>query len=72
MGTEGTRGILNPSLGLTQFTLERELPPDDLAPFVEGFWWVNWSLEQGVSPVSPCARCTGCSRATSVPDPSGS
>jgi len=48
MGAAGTRGILNPSLGLTQFTLERELPPDDLAPFVERFWRVSWTLEQGV------------------------
>jgi hypothetical protein len=48
MGTEGTRGILSPSLGLTQFTLERELPPDDLAPFVERFWRVSRTLEQGV------------------------
>jgi AraC-like DNA-binding protein len=48
MGANGTRGILNPAFGLTHFTLEREPPPDDLAPFVESFWIVNWTLEQGV------------------------
>jgi len=48
MGANGTRGILNPNFGLTQFTLERELPPDDLAPFVERFWSVSWVIDQTV------------------------
>jgi AraC-like DNA-binding protein len=48
MGESGTRGILNPSMGLTQLTLERELPADDLAPFVERFWRVSWNVEHGV------------------------
>ncbi|HKQ69688.1 MAG TPA: helix-turn-helix domain-containing protein [Polyangiaceae bacterium] len=45
MGTKGTRGILNPSEGFKHFSLRREPPPDDLAPFVEGFWSVRWDLE---------------------------
>ncbi len=60
MGRSGTRGILNPHVGLTQFTLERELPPEDLAPFVEGFWTVAWVVdripfEQEVLPY-PCVN----------------
>jgi len=47
MGVNGTRGILNPNAGLTHFNLERELPPEDLAPFVDGFWGVSWNLDQG-------------------------
>jgi len=38
---------LNPNAGLAQFHLERELPPEDLAPFVDGFWSVSWNLEHG-------------------------
>lgn len=45
MGMEGTRGILNPGEGLSRFALGHELPPDDLAPFVECFWSVSWDLE---------------------------
>lgn len=45
MGAHGTRGILNPNAGLNQFNLERELPPEDLAPFVERFWRVSWNVE---------------------------
>jgi AraC-like DNA-binding protein len=45
VGTPGTRGILNPAEGRAHFSLDREIPPDDLAPFVEGFWRVRWDLE---------------------------
>ncbi|WP_394828049.1 DUF6597 domain-containing transcriptional factor [Pendulispora albinea] len=45
MGLNGTRGILNPEEGLTRFGLARELPPADLAGFVEHFWSVQWDLE---------------------------
>jgi AraC-like DNA-binding protein len=60
MGANGTRGILNPHFGLTHFTLERELPPEDLAPFVERFWTVSWvidgaPLEQEILPY-PCVN----------------
>lgn len=45
MGMKGTRGILNPGEGLSRFVLAHELPPDDLAHFVECFWSVSWDLE---------------------------
>lgn len=45
LGTKGTRGILNPLDGLAHFSLDRALPPPDLAPFVENFWSVRWNLE---------------------------
>jgi hypothetical protein len=45
MGAKGTRGILNPSEGFAHFALERQAPPDDLAPFVENYWSVRWDLE---------------------------
>lgn len=45
MGSKGTIGILNPLEGFKHFALRRELPADDLAPFVEGFWSVQWDLE---------------------------
>lgn len=45
MGAQGTRGILNPLSGLAHFALEREQPPQDLAPFVDRFWTVRWDLE---------------------------
>jgi AraC-like DNA-binding protein len=48
MSVSGTRGILNPNAGLTQFALGREPPPEDLAPFVESFWSVSWNVEHGV------------------------
>jgi hypothetical protein len=44
MGSSGTRGILNPVDGLAHFKLDREPPPLDLAPFVDGFWKVSWDL----------------------------
>ena len=61
MGTKGTRGILNPVDGLAHFSLERELPPDDLAGFVDRFWRVRWDLagrppfEQEILPY-PCVN----------------
>lgn len=61
MATKGTRGILNPLEGLAHFSLDRELPPTDLAPFVENFWCVRWNLEgrapfeQEILP-SPCVN----------------
>jgi AraC-like DNA-binding protein len=45
VGTKGTLGILNPFEGFKHFSLQREPPPADLAPFVEGFWSVRWDLE---------------------------
>jgi AraC-like DNA-binding protein len=45
VGTKGTVGILNPFEGFKHFSLRREPPPDDLVPFVEGFWSVRWDLE---------------------------
>lgn len=45
MGTKGTVGILNPFEGFKHFSLRREPPSDDLAPFVDGFWSVRWDLE---------------------------
>jgi hypothetical protein len=30
---------------LQKIVLERELPPDDLLPFVERFWSVRWELD---------------------------
>lgn len=41
----GTRGILNPVDGFAHFSLERELPGDELAGVVERFWSVRWDLE---------------------------
>ena len=45
MAAEGTVGILNPYEGFKHFSLRREPPSDDLAPFVDGFWSVSWDLE---------------------------
>jgi AraC-like DNA-binding protein len=51
-----TRGILRPVAGLERFELQREAPPDDLAPFVSLFWTASWNLpdgevyEQGILP----------------------
>lgn len=42
-----TRGILNPERGLARFDLAREAPPAALAPFVDRFWRVTWSLGDG-------------------------
>ncbi|MRW90131.1 helix-turn-helix domain-containing protein [Duganella sp. FT80W] len=43
-----TRGVVNPGAGEKMFRLERYLPEADLAPFVEHFWLVAWSLPDGV------------------------
>lgn len=45
MGPPGTVGILNPFEGFKHFSLRREPPPADLAPFVDGFWSVRWDLD---------------------------
>lgn len=45
VGSKGTVGILNPFEGFKHFALQREPPPDDLAPFIDGFWSVRWDLE---------------------------
>lgn len=45
MSTTGTVGILNPFEGFKHFSLRRELPSDDLVPFVDGFWSVHWDRE---------------------------
>lgn len=54
-----TRGVVNPATGEKKFRLEQYLPDADLAPFVEHFWLVAWSLPEGVVHVqrtlpSPC------------------
>lgn len=54
-----TRGVVNPAAGEKIFRLERYLPDADLAPFVEHFWLVAWTLPEGVAHVqrtlpSPC------------------
>ena len=54
-----TRGVVNPAAGEKVFRLERYLPEADLAPFVEHFWLVAWTLPDGVVHVqrtlpSPC------------------
>lgn len=46
-----TRGVVNPAAGEKVFRLERYLPPDDLAPFVDFFWLVAWTLPEGVTHV---------------------
>lgn len=46
-----TRGVVNPAASEKVFRLERYLPADDLAPFVEYFWLVAWSLPDGVTHV---------------------
>ncbi|WP_308495422.1 helix-turn-helix domain-containing protein [Duganella flavida] len=46
-----TRGVVNPMAGEKVFRLERYLPAEDLAPFVEHFWLVAWSLPDGVTHV---------------------
>jgi AraC-like DNA-binding protein len=43
-----TRGVVNPAAGEKVFRLERYLPAADLAPFVEHFWLVAWTLPDGV------------------------
>jgi AraC-like DNA-binding protein len=54
-----TRGVVNPAAGEKIFRLERYLPDADLAPFIEHFWLVAWTLPDGVVHVqrtlpSPC------------------
>ena len=54
-----TRGVVNPAAGEKIFRLERYLPDADLAPFIEHFWLVAWTLPEGVVHVqrtlpSPC------------------
>ena len=44
-----TRGVVNPGAAEKIFRLERYLPEADLAPFVEHFWLVAWSLPEGVT-----------------------
>lgn len=46
-----TRGVVNPAASEKIFRLERYLPEADLAPFVEFFWLVAWSLPDGVTHV---------------------
>jgi methylphosphotriester-DNA--protein-cysteine methyltransferase len=56
-----TRGVVNPAAGEKIFRLERYAPPAALAPFVEHFWLVAWSLPDGAVHVqrtlpSPCVH----------------
>jgi AraC-like DNA-binding protein len=51
--------VVNPAAGEKIFRLERYLPDPDLAPFIEHFWLVAWTLPDGVVHVqrtlpSPC------------------
>lgn len=46
-----TRGVVNPAAGEKVFRLQRYLPEADLAPFVEHFWLVAWSLPDDVTHV---------------------
>jgi AraC-like DNA-binding protein len=46
METASTRGILRPHEGARHFRLTRELPSDDLAPWVERHWMVEWDLRE--------------------------
>ena len=41
---QALHGILNPHAGEGRFTLEREAPCAELAPFVERYWSVRWDL----------------------------
>lgn len=54
-----TRGILNPAAGLRRFELRRAAPGVELAPFVDWYWTVRWSLsepfEQEILP-HPCVN----------------
>jgi len=54
-----TRGVVNPAAGEKMFRLETFVPDADLAPFIEHFWLVAWTLPEGVVHVqrtlpSPC------------------
>ena len=46
METASTRGILRPHEGARHFRLTRELPSDDLTPWVERHWMVEWDLRE--------------------------
>jgi AraC-like DNA-binding protein len=51
--------VVNPAAGEKIFRLERYLPDADLAPYIEHFWLVAWTLPDGVVHVqrtlpSPC------------------
>jgi len=57
--TDSYKGVVNPAAVGKVFRLERYAPAPDLAPFIEHFWLVAWSLPDGVSHVqrtlpSPC------------------
>ena len=57
--TSRPKGVVNPAAAEKAFRLERYLPPPDLAPFIEHFWLVAWTLPDGVVHVqrtlpSPC------------------
>lgn len=57
--TSRPKGVINPAAAEKAFRLERYLPPPDLAPFVEYFWLIAYSLPDGVVHVqrtlpSPC------------------
>jgi AraC-like DNA-binding protein len=42
--TADTRGILNPQLGASQFTLRRHVPAPEVADRIERHWIVSWDL----------------------------
>ncbi len=46
METASTRGILRPEEGRRHFHLTRELPSEDLSPWVERHWMVEWDLRE--------------------------
>jgi AraC-like DNA-binding protein len=56
-----TNGLLNPLDGLTRFRIDRYAPADDLSPFLDWHWIVNWdrrglpAFEQEVLP-APCVH----------------
>jgi AraC-like DNA-binding protein len=57
--TDSYKGVVNPGAVGKVFRLERFQPAPDLAPFVEHFWLVAWTLPDGVTHVqrtlpSPC------------------
>src|ERR1700761_8066998 len=37
-------GVLHPAAAATRFTLSRNPPPEDLAPFLDFCWLVRWDL----------------------------
>jgi len=46
-----TRGVVNPAAGERIFRLERYLPEAGLAPFIDHFWLVAWTLPDGATHV---------------------